>query len=82
MPRLLGVDIPGDKRIEASLPYIYGIGLSSTDCDSVACCPVVPASMRLLATSTCTGSWSSVAGCLLSKRRAHRVRGGVSQSGV
>ena len=26
MPRLLGVDIPGDKRIEASLPYIYGIG--------------------------------------------------------
>src|SRR4051812_22687439 len=29
MPRLLGVDIPGDKRIEASLPYIYGIGLSS-----------------------------------------------------
>ncbi len=29
MPRLLGVDIPGDKRIEASLPYIYGIGPSS-----------------------------------------------------
>jgi small subunit ribosomal protein S13 len=28
MPRLLGVDIPGDKRIEASLPYIYGIGPS------------------------------------------------------
>lgn len=27
MPRLLGVDIPGEKRIEASLPYIYGIGL-------------------------------------------------------
>ena len=26
MPRLLGVDIPGDKRLEASLPYIYGIG--------------------------------------------------------
>ena len=26
MPRLLGVDIPNDKRIEASLPYIYGIG--------------------------------------------------------
>src|ERR1700726_2796710 len=26
MPRLLGVDIPGDKRIEASLPYIYVIG--------------------------------------------------------
>ena len=29
MPRLLGVEIPGDKRIEASLPYIYGIGTSS-----------------------------------------------------
>lgn len=26
MPRLLGVEIPGDKRIEASLQYIYGIG--------------------------------------------------------
>jgi small subunit ribosomal protein S13 len=26
MPRLLGVDIPGDKRIEASLPYVYGVG--------------------------------------------------------
>jgi small subunit ribosomal protein S13 len=29
MPRILGVDIPGDKRIEASLPYIYGIGPST-----------------------------------------------------
>ncbi|MDO8579855.1 MAG: 30S ribosomal protein S13 [Candidatus Omnitrophota bacterium] len=26
MPRILGVDIPREKRIEASLPYIYGIG--------------------------------------------------------
>ena len=26
MPRVLGVDIPGDKRIDASLQYIYGIG--------------------------------------------------------
>ncbi|MFH1067045.1 MAG: 30S ribosomal protein S13 [bacterium] len=26
MPRLLGVDIPGNKRIEISLRYIYGIG--------------------------------------------------------
>lgn len=30
MPRILGVDIPGDKRIEASLPYIYGIGPKNT----------------------------------------------------
>jgi small subunit ribosomal protein S13 len=30
MPRFLGVEIPGDKRIEASLPYIYGIGPSNT----------------------------------------------------
>jgi small subunit ribosomal protein S13 len=26
MPRLLGVDIPGRKKIEYSLRYIYGIG--------------------------------------------------------
>ena len=26
MPRVLGVDIPREKRIEASLPYVYGIG--------------------------------------------------------
>jgi small subunit ribosomal protein S13 len=26
MPRLLGVEIPSDKRIEASLTYVYGIG--------------------------------------------------------
>ena len=40
MPRLLGVEIPADKRIEASLTYIYGIGptiakriLDQTDID-------------------------------------------------
>ena len=26
MPRILGIDIPGKKRIEYSLRYIYGIG--------------------------------------------------------
>lgn len=26
MARILGVDLPKNKRIEASLPYIYGIG--------------------------------------------------------
>ena len=26
MPRLLGVEIPAGKRIEASLTYVYGIG--------------------------------------------------------
>jgi small subunit ribosomal protein S13 len=26
MPRLLGVDIPGEKRIDVALRYIYGIG--------------------------------------------------------
>src|SRR5438045_9393470 len=30
MPRLLGVEIPSDKRIEASLTYIYGIGPTSS----------------------------------------------------
>ena len=29
MPRLLGVEIPAEKRIEASLTYIFGIGLST-----------------------------------------------------
>jgi small subunit ribosomal protein S13 len=28
MARLLGVEIPNEKRIEASLPYIYGVGPS------------------------------------------------------
>jgi small subunit ribosomal protein S13 len=26
MPRILGVDLPREKRIVASLPYIYGLG--------------------------------------------------------
>lgn len=26
MPRILGVDIPKDKKIQASLRYIYGVG--------------------------------------------------------
>jgi small subunit ribosomal protein S13 len=26
MPRIAGIEIPGEKRIEASLRYIYGIG--------------------------------------------------------
>ena len=29
MPRILGVDIPREKRIEAALPYIFGIGPAS-----------------------------------------------------
>lgn len=28
MARIVGVDLPKNKRIEASLPYIYGIGSS------------------------------------------------------
>lgn len=28
MPRILGVDIPAEKRIEIALTYIYGIGRS------------------------------------------------------
>ena len=30
MPRLLGVDIPGEKRIDIALRYIYGIGPSNS----------------------------------------------------
>jgi len=29
MPRILGVDIPKEKRIEVSLTYLYGIGIST-----------------------------------------------------
>ncbi|MFZ2958977.1 MAG: 30S ribosomal protein S13 [Candidatus Ozemobacteraceae bacterium] len=28
MARIAGVDLPRDKRVEAALPYIYGIGLT------------------------------------------------------
>ncbi|NLM16272.1 MAG: 30S ribosomal protein S13 [Candidatus Riflebacteria bacterium] len=30
MARISGVDLPRDKRIEAALPYIYGIGLTTS----------------------------------------------------
>ncbi len=30
MPRISGVNIPKDKKIEVALTYIYGIGLSSS----------------------------------------------------
>lgn len=30
MARIAGIDLPRDKRIEAALPYIYGIGPSSS----------------------------------------------------
>jgi len=26
MPRLIGVDIPNNKRLEIALQYIYGVG--------------------------------------------------------
>jgi small subunit ribosomal protein S13 len=30
LARIAGIDLPRDKRIDAALPYIYGIGPSST----------------------------------------------------
>ncbi|MBE2280011.1 MAG: 30S ribosomal protein S13, partial [Ignavibacteriaceae bacterium] len=30
MARIVGVEIPNEKRIEASLRYIYGIGLTTS----------------------------------------------------
>jgi len=30
MPRVLGIDIPGRKRLEYALTYIYGLGLSKS----------------------------------------------------
>ena len=31
MPRILGINIPENKKIAYSLPYIYGIGLSASN---------------------------------------------------
>ena len=31
MPRILGVDIPKEKRIEAAIQYIYGIGPTTAE---------------------------------------------------
>lgn len=42
MPRVIGVDIPGKKRIEYSLRYIYGIG-PATARQIVAKCKIDPA---------------------------------------
>lgn len=30
MARIAGIDLPRDKRVEAALPYIFGIGRTST----------------------------------------------------
>ena len=30
MPRILGINIPDNKKIEYALPYLYGIGLSAS----------------------------------------------------
>ncbi len=30
MPRVLGIDIPGRKRLEYALTYVYGLGLSKS----------------------------------------------------
>jgi small subunit ribosomal protein S13 len=30
MPRILGIDLPKEKRIAAALPYIYGVGPALT----------------------------------------------------
>ena len=30
MPRVLGIDIPGRKRLEYALTYIYGLGLATS----------------------------------------------------
>ena len=44
MPRLLGVDIPNNKRVEFALQYIYGIGPARAKIICGEC--GIPASMR------------------------------------
>ena len=41
MPRILGVDIPGKKRIEYSLRYLYGIG-PTTACEVITQAKIKP----------------------------------------
>lgn len=45
MPRVLGIDIPGRKRLEFSLRYIYGIGptLAKEVCDKAKLDPAMKA---------------------------------------
>lgn len=31
MPRVIGIDIPDNKRLEISLTYIYGVGLNTSN---------------------------------------------------
>ena len=44
MPRLLGVDIPNNKRVEFALQYIYGIGPSRAKIICAEC--KIPEEMR------------------------------------
>lgn len=41
MPRIAGVDVPGNKRIEVALTYILGVGRSSSQkiCDQAGISP-------------------------------------------
>src|SRR3990167_380196 len=41
MTRISGIDLPNDKRIEAALPYIYGIGPTLTK-QILAVCQIDP----------------------------------------
>jgi small subunit ribosomal protein S13 len=45
MPRVLGIDIPGKKKLEFSLRYIYGIGpsLAKEVCEKAKLDPVMKA---------------------------------------
>ncbi|MBM4454849.1 MAG: 30S ribosomal protein S13 [Verrucomicrobia bacterium] len=44
MPRILGVDVPGEKKVEFSLRYVYGIG--STRAQQVVAEAEIPTELR------------------------------------
>ena len=46
MPRLMGVDIPNDKQVQFSLPYLYGVGRNTAReiCEKIGVDPTIPAS--------------------------------------
>ena len=49
MPRLIGVDIPPNKRLEISLTYIYGVGrtTSAKTCAALGLDPGLKTALQL-----------------------------------
>ena len=53
MARLVGVDLPRDKRLEIALTYIFGIGRTRADRDAETRGSVPTSASRTCRTTTC-----------------------------